>query len=90
MNIQIPQIVGSVVNVIAKFNDSKDSGMFLGEMKMPAVKLVLFYLAQVFFMSEEHKPNHYNVFFVFAVNLHIFLYLYVIKYWRKNGLSNES
>lgn len=47
MNIQIPQIVGNVVNVIAKFNSSKDSGMFLGEIKVPAIKLVLYYIAQV-------------------------------------------
>lgn len=48
LNIQIPQIVGSVINVLAKFSDTKDSGIFFSEMKVPALKLMLVYIAQVF------------------------------------------
>lgn len=47
LNIQIPQIVGSVINVLAKFNDTKDSGVFFSEMKLPALKLISVYIAQV-------------------------------------------
>lgn len=39
--------MGGVINVLAKFNESKDSQMFISEMKLPAIKLVSMYLAQV-------------------------------------------
>ncbi|XP_018566195.1 ATP-binding cassette sub-family B member 8, mitochondrial [Anoplophora glabripennis] len=46
LNIAIPQVMGGVINVLAKFNESKDSQMFISEMKLPAIKLVSMYLAQ--------------------------------------------
>ncbi|KAF2899958.1 hypothetical protein ILUMI_06225 [Ignelater luminosus] len=46
LNIQIPQIMGGVVNVVARFSDSHDSEHFLKEMKKPALKLVSMYIAQ--------------------------------------------
>lgn len=49
LNIQIPQVMGGVINVIAKFTDVKDSEVFMREMKLPAFKLVGMYLAQSFF-----------------------------------------
>lgn len=47
LNIEIPQIMSGVVNVVAKFGYTKDSERFLKEMKEPAFKLVSMYLAQV-------------------------------------------
>lgn len=47
LNIQIPQIMGSAVNVIAKFSETKDGELFMEEMKVPALKLIGMYLAQV-------------------------------------------
>ncbi|CAH1163876.1 unnamed protein product [Phaedon cochleariae] len=46
LNIQIPQIMAGVINVLAKFNENKDSGLFLSEMKTPVIKLVSMYVAQ--------------------------------------------
>ncbi|KAK9728533.1 ABC transporter [Popillia japonica] len=46
LNIQIPQIMGSAVNVIAKFSETKDGELFMEEMKVPALKLIGMYLAQ--------------------------------------------
>lgn len=47
LNIQIPHIVGSVIDVLAKFSSVKDKEAFFREMKMPALKLIFVYLAQV-------------------------------------------
>lgn len=49
LNIQIPQIMGGVINVVAKFTDNNDSGRFLQEMRVPAIKLVTMYIAQSVF-----------------------------------------
>ncbi|XP_072391053.1 mitochondrial potassium channel ATP-binding subunit isoform X2 [Diabrotica undecimpunctata] len=46
LNIQIPQVIGGVVNVLAKFSESRDSELFLNEMKKPVIKLISMYLAQ--------------------------------------------
>lgn len=46
LNIQIPQVLGSVVNVLSKFNESKDTRLFLSGMKKPAFKLIAMYIAQ--------------------------------------------
>ncbi|KRT82824.1 ABC transporter ATP-binding protein, partial [Oryctes borbonicus] len=46
LNIQVPQIMGGAINVIAKFSETKDGEMFMEEMKVPAIKLVGMYLAQ--------------------------------------------
>lgn len=47
LNIQIPQVMGGAINVIAKFSETKDSNLFMQEMKIPALKLIGMYLAQV-------------------------------------------
>lgn len=49
LNIQIPQIMGGVINVVAKFTDNNDSGRFLQEMRAPAIKLFTMYIAQSVF-----------------------------------------
>ncbi|XP_023016655.2 mitochondrial potassium channel ATP-binding subunit isoform X1 [Leptinotarsa decemlineata] len=46
MNIQIPQIMGGVINVLAKFSESKDTDLFMSEMKSPAIRLISMYVAQ--------------------------------------------
>lgn len=46
LNIEIPQLMSGVINVVAKFGTTKDSELFLNEMKSPAIKLILMYLAQ--------------------------------------------
>lgn len=46
LNIQIPQIMGGVINVIAKFHKSEQ---FMEEIKYPALKLSAMYIAQSFF-----------------------------------------
>ncbi|KAJ8976437.1 hypothetical protein NQ317_008471 [Molorchus minor] len=46
LNIEIPQTMGGVVNVLAKFSENKDSQMFISEMKTPAIKLITMYIAQ--------------------------------------------
>lgn len=49
LNIQIPQLMGSVINVISKFTETKDSEIFVNEMKVPALKLIGMYVAQSLF-----------------------------------------
>ncbi|KAJ8926034.1 hypothetical protein NQ315_009889 [Exocentrus adspersus] len=46
LNIAIPQVMGGVVNVIAKFQENQSSESFLSDMKAPAFKLITMYLAQ--------------------------------------------
>lgn len=87
LNIQIPQIVGSVINVLAKFNDTKDSGVFFSEMKLPAFKLISVYVAQVRYHLDYYRIiSHY----IFLVCMHLFLYIHVVKYRRKDRLPNEN
>lgn len=46
LNIQIPQVMGEVINVVAKFHESTK---FLEEIKIPALRLSAMYVAQSFF-----------------------------------------
>ncbi|CAG9764190.1 unnamed protein product [Ceutorhynchus assimilis] len=46
LNIQIPQVMGGVINVLAKFSSQHDSQQFISEVKTPALKLVAMYVAQ--------------------------------------------
>ncbi|XP_056646698.1 mitochondrial potassium channel ATP-binding subunit isoform X2 [Diorhabda sublineata] len=39
-------ILGGVVNVLSKFNESKDTQLFIADMKKPAFKLIGMYIAQ--------------------------------------------
>lgn len=49
LNIQIPLVMGGLINVLAKFSNEHDSDQFISEMKLPAVKLIAMYLGQSFF-----------------------------------------
>lgn len=51
LNIQIPQVMGGVINVVAKYAERKVTDDFIKEMKAPAIKLVAMYVAQVIFCS---------------------------------------
>jgi ATP-binding cassette subfamily B (MDR/TAP) protein 8 len=46
LNIQIPQIMGGVINVISRYTESKNTESFISEMKVPAIKLVAMYVSQ--------------------------------------------
>ncbi|XP_019865042.1 mitochondrial potassium channel ATP-binding subunit [Aethina tumida] len=46
LNIQIPQLMAGVINVIAKFSETKDTELFVKEMKLPTLKIVSMYIAQ--------------------------------------------
>ncbi|XP_063919277.1 mitochondrial potassium channel ATP-binding subunit-like isoform X1 [Zophobas morio] len=46
LNIQIPQIMGSVINVIARYTENKNSETFIHEMRAPALKLIAMYVCQ--------------------------------------------
>ncbi|KAI4467350.1 atp-binding cassette sub-family b [Holotrichia oblita] len=52
LNIQIPQIMGSGINVITRFSQTKDGELFMEEMKIPALKLLGMYLAQVVCLND--------------------------------------
>lgn len=47
INIEIPQVMGGVINVLAKFSSEHDSKLFISEMRLPALKLVALYIGQV-------------------------------------------
>ncbi|XP_050296701.1 mitochondrial potassium channel ATP-binding subunit [Anthonomus grandis grandis] len=49
LNIQIPQIMGEVINVLARFSNEHDSKLFINEMRLPAMKLIAMYIGQSFF-----------------------------------------
>lgn len=46
LNIEIPQIMGGVINVISKFSENKDGAQFMNDMKTPALRLFAMYVAQ--------------------------------------------
>lgn len=54
LNIQIPQIMSGVINVVAKYRETKDSEKFLEEMLNPSIRLVSLYLAQVSYENVEN------------------------------------
>lgn len=47
LNIQIPQVMGGVINVVAKYAEQRITDDFINEMQAPAIKLVAMYVAQV-------------------------------------------
>ncbi|CAH2004101.1 unnamed protein product [Acanthoscelides obtectus] len=49
LNIQIPQVMGGLINILAKFTESKDSLQFMNEIKPTAFKLIGMYIAQSVF-----------------------------------------
>lgn len=44
LNIQIPQVMGDLINIISRYTNG---GVFLKEMKIPVLKLIFMYIAQV-------------------------------------------
>ncbi|CAG9863051.1 unnamed protein product [Phyllotreta striolata] len=46
LNIQIPQILGGVVNVLIRYNENESSTSFIAEVKNPVFQLVSMYIAQ--------------------------------------------
>lgn len=84
LNIEIPQIMGGAINVIARFSDTKDSKLFIEEMKGPALKLISMYLAQV---SVVVGVIFFVIYFFFVlVSIYVFLYLHAFEHRRKNSL----
>ncbi|KAJ9586112.1 hypothetical protein L9F63_020249 [Diploptera punctata] len=49
LNIQIPQVLGNIVNVVAKFARDGSSAMFNEKIKLPVFHLVNLYILQAFF-----------------------------------------
>lgn len=47
LNIQIPQVLGSVVNVMASVASGQGSETFAADIRGPALKLIRLYAAQV-------------------------------------------
>ncbi|KAF5270865.1 hypothetical protein FQA39_LY08310 [Lamprigera yunnana] len=46
LNIEMPQLMSAIVNIVTQYTDTRDSALFLKEMKNPAMKLVLVYIVQ--------------------------------------------
>lgn len=55
LNIQIPQVMGGVVNVIAKFHSNEK---FMDEIREPALKLSFMYIAQVC-RTQRHRQKYF-------------------------------
>ncbi|KAB0803558.1 hypothetical protein PPYR_00528 [Photinus pyralis] len=51
LNIQIPQLMSGIVNVVARFSDTRDTVIFLKEIKLPALRLLSMYIAQSVFTA---------------------------------------
>lgn len=83
LNIEIPQIMGGAINVIARFSETKDSKLFIEEMKGPALKLISMYLAQV---SVVVGVIFFVIFLFVLVSIYVFLYLHAFEHRRKNSL----
>jgi ATP-binding cassette subfamily B (MDR/TAP) protein 8 len=47
LNIEIPHLLGSVINVVAKFARNGGSTLFREQVKLPVFRLVFMYVAQV-------------------------------------------
>jgi ATP-binding cassette subfamily B (MDR/TAP) protein 8 len=47
LNIEIPQLLGSVINVVAKFARNGGSALFRDQVKLPVFHLVCLYVVQV-------------------------------------------
>lgn len=49
LNIEIPQVLGSVINVVAKFARDGSSTLFTQQVKLPVLRLIYMYVAQACF-----------------------------------------
>lgn len=49
LNIEIPQLLGSVINVVAKFARNGSSTLFMEQVKLPVFRLINMYIAQACF-----------------------------------------
>jgi ATP-binding cassette subfamily B (MDR/TAP) protein 8 len=47
LNIEIPQLLGNVINVVAKFARNGSSTLFREQVKLPIFRLINIYIAQV-------------------------------------------
>jgi hypothetical protein len=47
LNIEIPQLLGSVINVVARFARDGSGRLFREEVKLPVFHLIYMYVAQV-------------------------------------------
>lgn len=47
LNIEIPRLLGSVINVVAKFAQNGGSALFREQVKLPVFRLVFLYVSQV-------------------------------------------
>ncbi|KAL3288225.1 hypothetical protein HHI36_002674 [Cryptolaemus montrouzieri] len=48
LNIQIPLVIGKIINVVARFGEMKNSEVFFDQMKVPSIKIVFMYGLQAF------------------------------------------
>ncbi|KAK9892136.1 hypothetical protein WA026_018335 [Henosepilachna vigintioctopunctata] len=48
LNIQIPILIGKVINIVAQFGETKNSELFFDQMKLPTIKIILMYGLQAF------------------------------------------
>ena len=47
LNIELPQLLGSVVNVVARFARDGSGTLFTQQVKLPVLRLIYMYVAQV-------------------------------------------
>lgn len=55
VNIQIPQIMSEIINILVKYTNEHRENNFFSQIKSPAGHLVVLYLAQV------RRSTHYNI-----------------------------
>ena len=76
MNVQIPLILGDVVNVVSKY--TKDAvGNFIEDVKQPAIKLVQMYTLQVVQSNYLVEPFKFILdpsFYVANYRFHYYMY----------------
>lgn len=47
LNIEIPRVLGSLINVVAKFARDGSSTLFAQQVKLPVLRLIYMFVAQV-------------------------------------------
>ena len=77
MNVQIPLILGDVVNVVSKYT-KEAVGNFIEDVKQPAIKLVQMYTLQVvqsnYYVVEPFKFILDPSFYVTNYRFHYYMY----------------
>ncbi|KAF5280392.1 hypothetical protein FQR65_LT03201 [Abscondita terminalis] len=46
LNIEMPQLMSGIINIVTRFSDTRDSDNFLKEMRIPTIKMISMYIAQ--------------------------------------------